>query len=140
MKNTILLLCAVFALSACTTVPVDPTTKQQTIANAVEDALAIGLVPVLTKNKGYVPAAAALATTLATFTGDTITPADVSAVIGKTSLGADDAKLVAGLVNAAWDTYSLRYSQQVNASVRPDVKLFLSAVSNGMRRAINAVP
>lgn len=136
----ILALCAILAVTACTSIPADPTPKQQVVANAVEDALAIGLVPVLTKNKSYIPAAAAVASSLGSFVGDTISPADVQAFIGKTSLSAEDAEVVAGMVNAAWETYSLRYSQQVNASVRPDVKLFLSSVSNGIRRAISAVP
>ncbi len=127
-------------LSACTSAPIDPTPKQQVVANAVEDTLSIGLVPVLTKNRTYIPAAAAVASSLGSFTGETITPEDVQAFLGKTNLSAEDRAELAGLVNAAWETYSLRYAQQVNASVRPDVKLFLSSVSNGIRRAISAVP
>lgn len=135
-----LAIAGLFAFPACTSVPVDPTPKQQTLANAIEDTLALGLVPVLTKNPSYIPAAASIAGALGTFVGDTISPADVDAILGKTAIAPDDAKLVAALVNAAWDTYSLRYAQQVNASVRPDVKLFLSAADNGIRRAIAAVP
>lgn len=131
---------ALICVAGCTSVPVDPTPKQTVIANAVEDALALGLVPVLTKNPEYVPSAAAVAAALGSFTGDTITPGDVEAVLSKTNIGAEDARMIAALVNAAWDTYSLRYSQQVNASVRPDVKLFLTAASNGIRRAIAVVP
>ena len=67
-------------------------------------------------------------------------PADVDAVLAKCGVTGEDAAVIAGMVNAAWETYSLRYAQQVNASVRPDVKLFLSAISNGIRRAIAAVP
>jgi len=126
--------------AGCTSVPVDPTPKQQVIANAVEDTMAIGLVPVLTKNRAYIPSAAAVAGTLGSFTGDTISPADVDAVLARCGVTGEDAAVIAGMVNAAWETYTLRYSQQVNASVRPDVKLFLSAISNGIRRAIAAVP
>lgn len=143
MKNRILISLAVLGaalFSACTSVPVDPTPKQQVVANAVEDALSIGLVPVLTKNRSYVPAAAGVAASLGSFAGQTITPADVDAILAKTGIAPDDSAIVAGLVNAAWDTYSRRYAQQVNGSVRPDVKLFLSAVANGVNRAIAAVP
>jgi hypothetical protein len=48
--------------------------------------------------------------------------------------------VIAGVVNAAWGTYVRRYSQQVNASVRPDVALFLGAVSRGILSACAAVP
>lgn len=137
---TIAALVAAFALSACTSAPVDPTPRQQVIANAVEDALSIGLVPVLTKNRAYLPAAGAIAASLGSFGGTTISAADVDAVLAKTGLAPEDAAVVAGLVNAAWDTYSRRYAQQVSGSVRPDVKLFLSAVSSGINRAIAAVP
>lgn len=143
MKNRTLIpivaLCAIF-LSACSSVPVDPTPKQQVVANAVEDTLSIGLVPVLTKNRSYIPAASAIAVSLGSFSGSTIAPADVDAFLAKTGIQPEDAAIIAGLVNAAWDTYSRRYATQVNASVRPDVKLFLSAVSNGINRAISAVP
>ena len=136
----LLAITSVMFLAGCTSVPVDPTPKQQVVANAVEDTMAIGLVPVLTKNRDYIPAAAAVAGTLGSFSGDTISPADVDAVLAKCGVTGEDAAVIAGMVNAAWETYSLRYAQQVNASVRPDVKLFLSAISNGIRRAIAAVP
>lgn len=128
------------ALPGCTSVPTDPTPKQQVIANAVEDALSIGLVPVLTKNPDYIAAANSVAAALGTFSGDTITPADVDAFLSKTGIAPSDAKVVAGIVNAAWATYEKRYAQQVNGSVRPDVKLFLAAVANGIRAAVAAVP
>lgn len=131
---------AVFALSGCTSVPIDPTPKQQVVANAVEDVISIGLVPVLTKNSSYLAAAKGVAVSIGSFSGSTITPDDVAAVLGKTQIAPEDAIVIAGIVNAAWDTYSRRYAQQVNSSVRPDVKLFLNAVSNGITRAIAAVP
>lgn len=114
--------------------------RQQTIANAVEDTLSIGLVPVLTKNPSYLAAAEGIASALGTFSGDTITPADVDAFLAKTSLAPEDARAVAGIVNAAWATYQKRYAAQVSASVRPDVKLFLSAISNGIHAAVAATP
>lgn len=117
-----------------------PTTQQQTIANAIGDTLAIGLVPVLTKNASYIPAAQGIAAAIGTFAGDTLTPADVEAVLAKTPLAPEDARTVAGLVNAAWATYAKRYAQQVNATVRPDVKLFLVAIADGINAAIAATP
>lgn len=133
------LLCVGF-VAGCTSAPVDPTPKQQVIANAVEDALAIGLVPVLTKNPDYLPLAGSVAAALGSFTGDTITPADVDNFLSKSGVKSEDAKVIAGVVKAAWETYTLRYSQQVSTSVRPDVKLFLSAAANGIKRAAAAVP
>lgn len=118
----------------------DPSSQQQLVANAVEDTLSVGLVPVLAKNRDYVPIAQSVAAALGTFSGDTLTAADVSAFLAKTNLAPEDATTIAALVNAAWDTYTRRYAQQVNASVRPDVKLFLVAVSNGINRAIAALP
>jgi hypothetical protein len=135
-----LLALVLLVVIGCTSVPVDPTPKQQVVANAVEDTLSIGLVPIFTKNKSYIPAAQSVAVALGTFAGETITPADVDAFLVKTGIAKEDSEVVAGLVNAAWDTYSRRYAQQVNGSVRPDVKLFLAAVSNGINRAIAAVP
>lgn len=131
-------LCAL--VSGCTTAPVTPTDKQTVIANAVEDTLSIGLVPVLTKNPDYIPVAKSIAAALGTFGGDTLASADVEAFLARTSLAPEDARTIAALVNAAWDTYTRRYAQQVNASVRPDVKLFLAAVSNGITRALAALP
>jgi hypothetical protein len=117
------------------------TNQQQTIANAVEDTLSIGLVPVLAKNPSYIGAAQTVAAALGSFSGDTLTPGDVGAFLAKVpQLSPQDAQTIAGIVNAAWTTYSKRYAQQVNAGVRPDVKLFLSAVANGITSAIAAVP
>lgn len=140
---SLLLMLGIAGFSGCVSggVPApQPTATQQTIADAIEDTLAVGLVPVLTKNASYLPAAQAVATALATFEGATITPADVDAVLAHTALAPEDARTVAGLVNAAWGTYSKRYAQQVGASVRPDVKLFLTAISNGINAAIAATP
>ena len=124
----------------CTSVPVDPTPRQQVIANAVEDVISIGLVPVLSQNYRYMGAAKSIAATLGTFSGATLTPADVDAFLAQTGIDPGDARVIAGIVNAAWDTYQRRYAQQVGASVRPDVRLFLAAVSAGIERAIAAVP
>ena len=133
-------------IAGCTVASLAPTSAQVTVANAVEDAIAIGLVPVLTKNPTYLGAARAVAASLGSFSGDTLTPADVDAFLAKApnlggwTLAPDDARVIAGVVNAAWQTYAKRYAAQVNASVRPDVKLFLSAVAEGINRAIAAVP
>ena len=143
MRSSLLALCSLlFALSftGCTSVPTAPTDKQTVIANAVEDALSLGLVPVLVKNPDYVPVARSIAAALATFTGDTLEAVQVESFLGKTSMAPEDAATVAALINGAWDTYSRRYAQQVNAQVRPDVKIFLAAVSNGITRALAALP
>ena len=133
-------LLGLFAI-ACTTAPaVAPSAVQIQIANAVEDALSVGLVPVLTKNQSYLPAAQGLAAALGTFSGDTLTPADVDAVLAKANIAPQDAAVVAGIVNAAWATYQRRYAQQVSATMRPDVKLFLNAVVVGIQNAIAAIP
>ena len=126
-------------LVACTTTPaVAPTAAQTQVAAAVEDALSIGLVPVFTKNASYIPAAQGVSAALAVFDGNTITPEDVNAVLAKTNIAPADAAIVANVVNAAWNTYQRRYAQQVSATVRPDVKLFLSAVSAGIQNAVAA--
>ena len=125
---------------ACTTSPVDPTYKQTTIANAVEDTLSVGLVPVLAKNPDYIPVAKSVAVALGSFGGETLASADIEAFVAKTNLAPEDARTVAALINAAWDTYCRRYAQQVNASVRPDVKLFLASVAAGIHRALAALP
>lgn len=117
-----------------------PTSTQQTIANAVEDAVSIGLVPVLTKNPSYSAAAQTVALALGSFAGDTITPADVAAFLAKTPLTMDDQRAVAGIVNASWQVFTKRYAAQVGAATRPDVKLFLAAVSNGIKSAVAATP
>ena len=141
MKTTNLLLIALtLVMAGCVSVPVDPTPKQQLVANAVEDILSVGLVPILSKNASYIPAAQAIAVSLGTFSGTTLTPADVNAFLAKTTLSPEDAKAVAGIVNAAYDVFQRRYAQQVGTSLRPDLKLFLQAVSNGINNAIAAVP
>lgn len=135
-------LCA-FAIAACTTStsPGTVTTSQQTIANAVEDALSIGLVPVLSKNASYVGAAQTVAAGLGSFSGTTITPDDVASFLAKVpQVTPADAKVIAGVVNSAWAVYQKRYAQQVGSAVRPDVKLFLQAVSDGIMAACAAVP
>ena len=131
---------AIAFATGCVSSPVAtaPTATQQTIANAVEDAISIGLVPVFAKNPSYAPAAAAVAAGLGSFAGDTLTSADVAAFLGKTSLTADDQRAVAGIVNAAWAVFAKRYA--VGSATRPDVKLFLAAVSNGIRSAVAATP
>jgi hypothetical protein len=136
----LILATSLLAFAGCSSAPVAPTDKQTVIANAVEDTLSIGLVPVLVKNPDYVPVARSVAVTLGAFDGAVLTPADVDAFLAKTSLAPEDARTIAALVNASWDTYARRYAQQVNASVRPDVKLFLAAVANGITRALAALP
>lgn len=133
-------LCLLLAGCASSRAPVPVSSTQQTIANAVEDTLSIGLVPVLTKNPSYIDSARGVAAALGTFSGDTLTPGDVAAFLVKTNLAPEDAKAVAGIVNAAWATYSKRYAQQVNANLRPDVQLFLGAVARGINAAVAAVP
>lgn len=145
MKNRLLFtsaLAAALLLSSCATSPTSGvvTDSKQQIANAVEDALGLGLVPVLVKNPSYVAAAQSVAAALGSFSGTTITPADVDAVLAKAKIAPEDARAIAGILNAAWTTYEKRYAQQVSAGVRPDVKLFLSAVSAGINAAIAAVP
>jgi hypothetical protein len=138
------LICAIslFFTPACVSTPGTGavTNNQQTIANAVEDSLSIGLVPVFTKNPSYLGAATGVAAALGSFSGSTITPDDVNAFLAKTTLTPEDARVVAGLVNAAWATYANRYQQQVGSAIRPDVKLFLTAVSNGILRAVASTP
>ena len=142
MRLSHLLIVALVGLTGCvsTTAPTAPTATQQVIANAVEDAISIGLVPVFTRNPSYAPAASAVAAGLGSFSGDTLTPADVSAFLGKTSLTPDDRRAVAGIVNAAWAVFAKRYAEKVGSATRPDVKLFLAAVANGIRSAVAATP
>ena len=142
-KSRILLaaLCA-FALSACSTLsnPGTVTTSQQTVANAVEDTISIGLVPVLTKNASYLSSARGVALALGSFSGTALTPDDVTAFLGKTTLAPADRVVVAGIVNSAWAVYTKRYQQLVGTNLRPDVALFLNAVSTGILNAVAAVP
>lgn len=128
-------------LFGCTsTAPVAPSQTQVAIANAVEDAISIGLVPVFTKNPSYLAAANTLALGLGSFAGDTLILADVSAFLAKTSLTEADQRVVAGVVNVAWGIYVKRYATVAGATTRPDVKLFLAAVSNGVKSAIASAP
>jgi hypothetical protein len=130
----------ILVLSGCTSVPTDATPRQQTIANAVEDVISIGLVPVLAKNATYLAEARGVAAILGTFDGGELTPADVDAFLARLKVAPEDARAIGGVVNAAWATYSRRYAEQVGKSVRPDVKLFLGAVSRGILAAVAAVP
>lgn len=139
MKPILAAILLVF-VAGCTTTPIAPSAAQQRAADAVEDLIAVGLVPVLSKNPTYLPVAKGVASALGTFAGSSLTPADVDAFLAKTTLKDEDKRTVAGIVNAAWATYQKRYAQQVGESIRPDVKLFLGAVSNGIESAIAAVP
>lgn len=132
----------VLTVAACVS-PASPgavTTSQQMVANGVEDLIAIGLVPVLTKNPGYLQEARFVATAIGDFKGDSLSPEVVAAFLDRTSIKPEDARTVAALVNSAWAIYARRYSGKVDASVRPDVKLFLSAISRGINAAVAAVP
>lgn len=113
---------------------------QQTAADATESAIGIGLVPVLSHNPSYIQAAQSVGVALGTFSGDTLTPEEIHAFVAKVPLAEADAKTVEGVVNAAWAVYSKKWAQQVGANVRPDVKLFLGAVANGIETAVAAVP
>lgn len=132
----------VFLLTGCvsSTVPTDPTPRQQVVANAVEDTLAIGLVPVLTKNPAYIAEAKTAAGLILAFQGATITTDGVDSLLVKLKVAPEDARIISGLVVAAWDTYQRRYAEQVGKTLRPDVKLFLTAVANGIDRAVAATP
>lgn len=136
----ILLVITLLAGCVSSVAPTAPTAAQELIANAVEDAVSIGLVPVFTKNPSYLPAANTVALGLGAFAGDTLTPDDVAAFLAKTSLTKEDQRIVAGVVNASWQVFTKRYAQKVGASTRPDVKLFLAAVSNGIKSAVAATP
>ena len=140
MKIAALLLVSILGLTGCVGTTTAPTATQLSIASAVEDAISIGLVPVLTKNPSYAPAASAVAAALGSFSGDTLTPDDVRAFLAKTSLTPDDQRAVAGIVIAAWSVFQKRYAERVGTATRPDVKLFLAAVSNGIKSAVAATP
>lgn len=140
---TLLVLFVLTCLAGCvaTSLPTTaPTATQQLVANAVEDAISVGLVPVFAKNPSYIAAANTVALGLGNFAGDTITSADVAAFLAKTTLTEADQRTVTGLVTATWQIYAKRYSQQVSTATRPDVKLFLAAVSNGIKAAAAATP
>ena len=124
----------------CTTTPTAPTDRQVAVANAVEDVISVGLVPVLAKNPRYVPEARAVAAAFSLSKVTAVTASDVEAFLSTTTLAPEDSRIVAGLVLSSWDIYQRRYAQQVSASVRPDVGLFLQAVAAGIERAIAATP
>lgn len=148
MKPRFCVSLALLALSAsftgCVSGSMSPTApvadRQIAIANAVEDTLAIGMVPVLVNNPDYIEVAAGVSAALSSFSGETITPMQVQAFLSQTKLKPEDARAIAAIVNTTWDTFSRRYAQQVTANVRPDVKLFISAVRQGLNRALAAVP
>lgn len=135
-----LLLLLVCLAPGCTTAPVAPTAKQQVIANAVEDVISVGLVPVLAKNPSYIAEVRVAAALLTSFNGTTLTSADVDTFLARLKVSPEDARVLSGLVMAAWDTYQRRYREQVSIILRPDVRVFLVAVANGIERAITAVP
>jgi hypothetical protein len=132
----------VLALSGCVSTPNTGavTTTQQRIADIAEDTLAIGLVPVLTNNPGYLDAAKGIAVVTATFTGDTLTPEAMLEVLLRFGVADVDARIVSGIVFAAWESYVKRYQAELGTSIRPDVKVFLKSVSNGIQRAAASVP
>ncbi len=144
MKTKIMLFAALAAiglsLTGCTTNPGAVTPSQELWANATEDALSIGLVPVFAKNPDYIEAAQGISAALGSFEGTTLTPAGIAAFVTKTSLSPEDAKAVTAIVTAAWQTYERRYQAQAGAALRPDVRLFLGAVSRGIANAVAAVP
>jgi len=128
------------ALFACTTTPTAPTDRQQMCANAAEDGITVILAPILANNTSYLEAVQTLAVALGSFSGSTLTPADVDAFLGKVNMDAKDKRMLATMINAAWGRYVLRYQQQLGTSLRPDVSLFLAAVSNGINNAVAATP
>lgn len=135
-------LCALL-VSGCVTSsnPGAVTSTQQTVADIAETTVSIGLVPVFVKNPSYIPAAQTVAAALASVTGDSITPEGVDAFLAKVpQLSPADRQTIAGVVNAAWTAYAKRYQTQVNANTRPDVKLFLTAIANGVVTAAASVP
>lgn len=127
-------------MAGCTSIPSDPTPKQQFIANAIEDTLSVGLVPVLSKNPTYLTEAKTVAAILSSFEGSDLSPEAIDAFVGRLKLAPEDVRAVTGLINAAWATYQKRYAEQIGKALRPDVKLFLGAVSRGITNAIAAVP
>lgn len=141
MKRLLATLLLCLALVGCTTTPTAPTDRQQTIANAIEDVISIGLVPVLSKNPAYLTEAQVLANGLTLVVkGVELTPANSELLLSKIQMTPEDRRIVAGLLNAAWTTYQKRYAEQVSKSIRPDVSLFLAAVSNGINNAVAATP
>jgi len=122
-----------------------PTSSEQSWANGVGDFLSLGLAPVLANNPDYIPAAQALGATLGTFTGDTLTPDNVAALVATAAAKAQgfsvkDQKTVTALINAAWARYAKNYQGNANAAIRPDVKLFLAAAADGIAAAVAATP
>jgi hypothetical protein len=141
---TSILFFSLFAVGCVSTgvVPAnDPTSQKLVIAASItEDTLAMLLPPVLSKNPGYIDAAKGIAAACAAFTGDAITVDSVVAVLVKSGVSDADSKLVAGIVIAAWESYDKHYKDALGVAVRPDVKLFLQAVSRGVERAVTYVP
>jgi hypothetical protein len=138
MKTILLILCLL--LVGCTTTPTTPSAQQVLVANAVEDALSVGLVPVLAKNPAYAAEAKTAAALLRAFDKTAFVSADVEALFtGRLKVAPDDARLIVALISASWDVYQRRYREQVG-QVRPDVQLFARAVANGIDRAVAAVP
>jgi hypothetical protein len=141
MKTIFLFFAATLALFVgCTSAPSPATTTQQMIAQGVDDALAIGLVPVFVKNASYIPAASAIADALGAISGDQFTPDDTAGVIDAAkrkgyAFAPEDERMIAATINAAWSRFAKNYQQQIGAGVRPDVKLFAGAVADGIRSA-----
>ncbi len=143
MIKPLLLLSAAFcalAFVGCTTTPMPVTSQQQLIANGVDDAISIGLVPVLVKNANYIGAANALADALGAFSGATFTSADTDAMIAAAkakgyAFSPTDEKAVVATINAAWARYAKNYQSMANNAIRPDVKLFIGAVADGIHNA-----
>ena len=142
---TALLLCLSLTFAGCVSTGVTPTpdaTSQKLViaASLTEDTIAMLLPPVLSKNPGYIDAAKGISAACAAFSGEAITVDSVVAVLIKSGVSDADSKLVAGIVIAAWESYDKHYKEALGVSVRPDVKLFLKAVSRGVDRAITYVP
>ena len=141
MKTLAVCLLLLFSVVGCTTTPTAPTERQRQIADAVEDVISIGLVPVLSRNPAYLTEAGVLSSALSLFSESAeFNPANSEYLLAKTAMSPEDRRLVSGILNAAWTTYSRRYAQQVSTILRPDVRLFLTAVGAGIANAIAATP
>lgn len=124
---------------------VEPTSSQQLAASAVEDGLTVFLAPVLANNPDYVLAAQAVADGLATFSGTTLTAGDVTGILDaagrKTSrLTPEMKQQLAAEINVLWGIYVRKYQKIADGNIRPDVKLFLGAIANGINAAVAAQP
>ena len=142
---SVLVLCLSLAFSGCVTngvAPVTDTTSQKLViaASITEDTIAMLLPPILSKNPGYIDAAKGISAACSAFSGEAITVDSVIVVLVKSGVSEADSKLVAGVVIAAWESYDRHYKEALGVSVRPDVKLFLKAVSRGVDRAVTYVP